>query len=98
MVLFDKYIPTCQDTLRVRFKKITPMPEISHLMMLCQLLDCLLTADTAPPDSPKEVYEQYFVFALVWAFGSALYQDGVRQPLHALFNIWSNRHYCILLM
>ncbi|KAK4326143.1 hypothetical protein Pmani_003308 [Petrolisthes manimaculis] len=76
MVLFDKYIPTCQETLRVRFKKITPMPEISHLMMLCQLLDCLLTADTAPPDSPKEVYEQYFVFALVWAFGSALYQDG----------------------
>lgn len=77
MVLFDKYIPTLQDILRVRFKKITPMPEISHLMMLCQLLDCLLTPDNAPPDSPKEVYEQYFVFAAVWAFGSALYQDGV---------------------
>ncbi|MPC97355.1 Dynein beta chain, ciliary [Portunus trituberculatus] len=77
MVLFDKYIPTCQDILRVRFKKITPMPEISHLMMLCQLLDCLLTPENAPPDSPKEVYEEYFVFALVWAFGSALYQDGV---------------------
>ncbi|XP_069945104.1 dynein beta chain, ciliary-like [Cherax quadricarinatus] len=76
MVLFDKYIPTCQEILRVRFKKITPMPEISHLMMLCNMLDCLLTPENAPPDSPKEVYEQYFVFAAVWAFGSALYQDG----------------------
>lgn len=77
MVLFDKYIPTCLEIMRVRFKRITPMPEITHLMMLCQLLDCLLTPESVPPDSPKEVYELYFVFAAVWAFGSALYQDGV---------------------
>ncbi|KAK7067106.1 hypothetical protein SK128_011276 [Halocaridina rubra] len=76
MVLFDKYIPTCMDILRMRFKKITPTPEISHLMMLCQLLDCLLTPENTPADSPKEVYETYFVFAAMWAFGSALYQDG----------------------
>nr|XP_027209167.1 dynein beta chain, ciliary-like [Penaeus vannamei] len=76
MVLFDKYIPTCLEIMRVRFKRITPMPEITHLMMLCQLLDCLLTPESVPPDSPKEVYELYFVFAAVWAFGSALYQDG----------------------
>ncbi|XP_063612420.1 dynein beta chain, ciliary-like, partial [Penaeus indicus] len=76
MVLFDKYIPTCLEIMRVRFKRITPMPEITHLMMLCQLLDCLLTPESVAPDSPKEVYELYFVFAAVWAFGSALYQDG----------------------
>ncbi|XP_076032504.1 dynein heavy chain at 93AB [Oratosquilla oratoria] len=76
MVLFDKYIPTCLEVLRVKFKKITPVPEITHLQMLCQLLECLLTTDNVPAESPKEFYETYFVFACVWAFGSAMYQDG----------------------
>lgn len=28
LVLFDKYLPTCLDKLRVGFKTITPVPEI----------------------------------------------------------------------
>lgn len=44
---------------------------------LCSLLDCLLTEDNTPPDSPRELYEIYFVFACVWAFGGALFQDHV---------------------
>ena len=27
-------------------------------------------------DPPKELYELYFVFACIWAFGSSLYHDG----------------------
>ncbi|TNN78182.1 Dynein heavy chain 11, axonemal [Liparis tanakae] len=42
---------------------------------LCSLLDCLLTEDNTPADSPRELYEIYFVFACVWAFGGALFQD-----------------------
>ncbi|KAG5833962.1 hypothetical protein ANANG_G00281510 [Anguilla anguilla] len=42
---------------------------------LCSLLDCLLTPENTPPDSPRELYELYFVFACVWAFGGALFQD-----------------------
>ncbi|KAB7494337.1 hypothetical protein Anas_04775 [Armadillidium nasatum] len=76
MVLMDKYIPTCLDVLKIRFKKLVPVPEISHLMMLCQLLDCLLTPENIPSESGKEIYEIYFVFAAVWAFGSTMYQDG----------------------
>lgn len=45
---------------------------------LCSLLDCLLTEENTPPDSPRELYEIYFVFACVWAFGGALFQDHVR--------------------
>lgn len=30
-----------------------------------------------PSDSPKEVYEVYFVFACIWAFGGTLLQDQV---------------------
>lgn len=44
---------------------------------LCSLLDCLLTEDNTPADSPRELYEIYFVFACVWAFGGALFQDHV---------------------
>ncbi|KAJ8253035.1 hypothetical protein GJAV_G00208400 [Gymnothorax javanicus] len=42
---------------------------------LCSLLDCLLTSEHVPPDSPRELYELYFTFACVWAFGGALFQD-----------------------
>ncbi|OCT60754.1 dynein heavy chain 9, axonemal isoform X2 [Xenopus laevis] len=74
-ILFDKYLPLCLDTLRSRFKKIIPVPEQSMVQMLCYLLECLLTKENTPPDCPKELYELYFVFAAVWAFGGAMFQD-----------------------
>ena len=77
VVFFDKYVPLCIDIMKSKFKKIVPIPDCTHLMMLCQLLESLLTPENAPPDSPKELYEQYFVFACFWAFGSTLYHDGV---------------------
>ncbi|NXF83974.1 DYH9 protein, partial [Sclerurus mexicanus] len=74
-ILFDKYLPVCLDTLRTRFKKIIPIPEQSMVQMLCYLLECLLTEQNTPPDCPKELYELYFVFAAVWAFGGSMFQD-----------------------
>lgn len=74
-ILFDKYIPTTIETMKARFKTITPLPEVNHIHTLCYLLESLLTADNTPPDCPKEWYEYYFVFACIWAFGSALFQD-----------------------
>lgn len=47
------------------------------VQMLCYLLECLLTPENTPPDCAKELYELYFVFAAVWAFGGALFQDQV---------------------
>ncbi|NXG21537.1 DYH9 protein, partial [Grallaria varia] len=74
-ILFEKYLPVCLDTLRTRFKKIIPIPEQSMVQMLCYLLECLLTEQNTPPDCPKELYELYFVFAAVWAFGGSMFQD-----------------------
>lgn len=76
-ILFDKYLPTCLDKLRVGFKRITPVPEITVIQTILYLLECLLTEKNAPPDSPKELYELYFVFACFWAFGGAMFQDQV---------------------
>lgn len=75
--MFDKYVPTCLDTLRVRFKKITPIVDISMIQMLCYLLEVLLTPENTPADSSKELYELYFVFAAIWAFGGSMFQDQV---------------------
>ncbi|XP_077101765.1 dynein axonemal heavy chain 9 [Siphateles boraxobius] len=74
-ILFDKYLPSCLDTLRSRFKKIIPIPEQSLVQMLCFLLECLLVPEHTPPDSHKDLYELYFVFAAVWAFGGTMFQD-----------------------
>ncbi|KAK5851425.1 hypothetical protein PBY51_002220 [Eleginops maclovinus] len=74
-ILFDKYLPSCLDVLRSRFKKIIPVPEQSMVQMLCYLLECLLTPEHTPADCAKELYELYFVFAAVWAFGGAMFQD-----------------------
>ncbi|XP_046391607.1 dynein beta chain, ciliary-like [Ischnura elegans] len=76
VILFDKYVPLCLDMIRSgKLKKVTPVTEISHIQTLCHLLDCLLIPQNTPADSPKEWYEIYFVFACVWAFGAATYQD-----------------------
>ena len=77
MILFDRYIPTCLETLRSRFKKITPITDTSMIQTLCYLLEALLTPENTPPDTAKEVYELYFVFAAVWAFGGSMFQDQV---------------------
>ena len=77
LILFDKYVPLCLETMKHRFKKITPIVEISHIQMLCFLLECLLVPANTPPDCPKELYELYFVFACVWAFGGCTFQDQV---------------------
>lgn len=58
---------------------------------LCSLLDCLLTEDNTPADSPRELYEIYFVFACVWAFGGALFQDHVCVLFISVFSIVDNQ-------
>ena len=56
--------------------KITPIASISHIQLLCALLEALIIPTNVQPDSPMEVYETFFVFACIWAYGSALFYDG----------------------
>ena len=42
--------------------------------------------ENTPPDTQKEVYELYFVFAAVWAFGGSMFQDQVGTVLHIMIN------------
>ncbi|XP_037532275.1 dynein heavy chain 11, axonemal [Nematolebias whitei] len=74
-ILFEKYVPRCLEQMKSTFRTITPIPENSMVQTLCTLLDCLLTPENIPAESPREVYETYFTFACIWAFGGALCQD-----------------------
>jgi dynein heavy chain len=47
------------------------------IQTLCYLLETLLTPDNTPPDTAKDIYELYFVFATIWAFGGFLFKDEV---------------------
>uniref|UniRef100_A0A8C0HXD6 Dynein axonemal heavy chain 11 n=1 Tax=Balaenoptera musculus TaxID=9771 RepID=A0A8C0HXD6_BALMU len=86
-ILFDKYVPACLDKLRTSFKTIISIPESSLVQTICTLLECLLTPENVPSDSPKEVYEVYFVFACIWAFGGILLQDQL-SSCQAEFSQW----------
>ncbi|KAM4689042.1 dynein axonemal heavy chain 11 [Discoglossus pictus] len=75
-ILFDKYVPPCLDQFRLSsIKTITPVSENSMVQTLCSLLECLLVPENVPPDSSRDLYELYFVFACIWAFGGALHKD-----------------------
>ncbi|KAM9371463.1 dynein axonemal heavy chain 17 [Phaethornis superciliosus] len=74
-ILFESYLPACLEKVKSGFKKITPIPEVTVVQTVLYLLECLLTPQTVPPDSPRELYELYFVFACTWAFGGAMFQD-----------------------
>jgi len=55
------------------------------IQTLCYLLETLLTPENTPPDTPKDIYELYFVFAAIWSFGGFLFKDEVSHPSLPLY-------------
>ncbi len=56
------------------------------IQTLCYLLETLLTPENTPPDTAKEIYELYFVFAAIWAFGGFLFKDEVSKKVQHYYN------------
>ncbi|GAB6022905.1 Dynein heavy chain 9, axonemal [Chamberlinius hualienensis] len=91
-IFFDKYVPSCLDAVKNRFKKITAVTDIGHVQMLCYLLECLITPEninscSSSATNLRETYELYFVFACIWAFGAPLLQD-LNSDQKAEFSKW----------
>ena len=86
-ILFDKYIPFCSDMIDKKFKKMTPLSGINHIQVLCSLLGALLTEENMTKNPTDQDYETWFVFALIWSYGSALYNDGATDH-KAEFSKW----------
>ncbi|VDP78001.1 unnamed protein product [Echinostoma caproni] len=77
-ICFDKYVGPSLEVVRSKLKRVTPIPDLAHVQMLCYLLECLLDAQRESKDTrefTKENYEMLFVFCCVWAFGGSLFKD-----------------------
>jgi dynein heavy chain len=74
--LFDRYVPDTMRHVAKTYKAIVPVLPFSLVQALCHILEGLLDPHALglEPEAslPAPVLETYFVFAAVWAFGSAL--------------------------
>jgi dynein heavy chain len=75
-VLFNNYVPRTIELIHAQIKHIVPLSDIAMVVTLCRLLERLLTEQNVPANSEASVYELYFVFAAVWAFGAACDDQG----------------------
>lgn len=109
--------PERMTEMRQSFKRITPLSEINMVQSLCYLLEGLIeeqkggenrkerrpkeAADEKDAAIEKEVFEQNFVYAVVWACGGALPAEarvdfseyikripGVKFPLEKAFTVF----------
>jgi dynein heavy chain len=87
LILVDKYIPESLRYIRREFKHIIPIADFAMVQSLCYLLDGLLTPENVPTGTEKDVYEAYFVFAAIWAFGGAL-QENEKKTAKIQFDKW----------
>ena len=58
-----------------KWKHLTPLKDFAMVEVICRILEGVLTKKNCPPGSEKDVYEAYFQFAAVWAFGGAFGAD-----------------------
>ena len=73
--LVNQYIPPTIDNIRKnKWKHITPLMDFAMVSTLCSILEGLLTKKNVA-GAEKDVYEAYFQFAAVWAFGGCFGAD-----------------------
>lgn len=87
--LFDKYVDKLLDWLIKNVKHVSDIIDFNMVQTLCHLLDGILTPDLFVPGeyTDKMVYELFFCFACVWAFGGCLgVKDG--EDHRNKFNRW----------
>lgn len=84
--LFEKYVPPTLEWIRKNMiKHIVPISDFNMITTLCYLLEGLITDETCPKGTSNDVYEHYFVFACIWAFGGALLTD-LQNDYKSIFN------------
>jgi dynein heavy chain len=82
--LFDRFVPTALDYFHRVSKPIVAVLDIAIVQTICNLLEGLLKG---LKERTQEVYEKYFAFAVVWAFGGPLPSDG-RVDFRLNFSNW----------
>jgi dynein heavy chain len=75
-VLFNNYVPRTLELLHATLQHVVPLSDVGMVQTLCGLLEGLLTEQNVPANAEASLYELYFVFAAVWAFGGACDDQG----------------------
>ena len=74
--LVGTYVPpTLEIICKSKWSHLTPLTDLAMVSTLCAILEGLLDEKNCPPGSSKGVYEAYFQFAAIWAFGGAFGSD-----------------------
>jgi dynein heavy chain len=75
--LFDKYIEPTVEFMRKGFKTCTPVMLLNNVQTVCYIVQGLFDGDDGVSENEKtqEVMEDFFVFAVTWAFGGPLVVD-----------------------
>ena len=83
--LMHLYVPQILPQVLHEIETVVPMTDIALVQTLCSLLDALITNENIPKSADDETkyIEKYFVFAAIWAFGSALEYESKRT-----FSLW----------
>ena len=84
---FDKYIPIVFDWYKRLMKPPVPVVDLAIVETICHLLEGLCIPKFIPAGSGSEIYERFFVFSCIWAFGGPLSSDG-RIDYRNLFSNW----------
>ena len=76
--LFSKYVPDTLFEMRKSYVAITPLNTMNYVTSLVNILEGLLKPENLNNKATQELFELYFVFAMVWAFGSGMCEkDGI---------------------
>ncbi|ESS67196.1 hypothetical protein TCDM_04102 [Trypanosoma cruzi Dm28c] len=91
--LFDKYVPFVFEFWKRSMRPIVSIMDINVVQTICFILEGIFTQATQEELSKHpnhfEVYEKYFVFAVIWAFGGPLPGSDGRIDLRLNFsNQW----------
>lgn len=76
--MFDKYVPDTIFEMKKAYRHITPLSTMNFVTTLTNILEGVLKPDNLSNKAEQALFEMYFVFAAIWAFGGALVQkDGI---------------------
>lgn len=76
--LFDKYVPETIFEMKKGFSHITPLATMNFVTTLVNILEGCLKPENINNKADQPLFETYFAFAMIWAFGSALCEkDGI---------------------
>jgi dynein heavy chain len=76
--LFEKYVPETLLEMKKSYVHITPLTQMNFVTTLVNILEGVLKPENLSNKADQQLFETYFVFAMIWAFGGGLVEkDGI---------------------